>query len=583
MFKKLYTLQIALCLYMIAGILSCTNTADESSTEVTVRLANEPESLHPIFSKSIYATQIESLILLPITEYDPVSMELSPVLLSAIPKGQPVMEGPHIGGTKYALAFRPESVWADGSPVTGEDYLFTVKSVFNPYVNASAWKNFMSFISEIVLDPENPKNVSVYLDSAYSIAIEAITNWNLYPAHVYDPENLMSSFTLEELSNPDQVWTAEQDSLLKRFATLYESPEYFRETVSGSGAYELDQWVTGEYIRLKRKENWWGDQVKNPPLLLQAYPSFITYRIILDEAAAEAAIKNGEIDLMADINASAFNRLRNNPEWKDKLNFDTPALMQVNYIEINHRNPILADVRVRKALAYTIDYDGLLNNVMEGLATRSTGPIHPDKSYYNSDLKPLSRNIKKSLELLEEAGWRDTNENGTPDKVINGKLEELHLEIKLTNKSEGLATSTILKENAQEAGFDIELVIVDPGQIQQDVRQRNFDLLPIRIRAFPHVDDPYSIWHSDNDKPGGGNRSGFISAALDSSIIAVRSTDDPKMQEAALKRFQQILYDEQAGLFLYTPLERIVSSKRIQFKPSSRRPGYFENLIKPAK
>jgi peptide/nickel transport system substrate-binding protein len=583
MFKKLYTLQIAICLYMIAGILSCTNTADESSTEVTIRLANEPESLHPIFSKSIYATQIESLILLPITEYDPVSMELSPVLLSAIPKGQPMMEGPHIGGTKYALAFRPESVWADGKPVTGEDYLFTVKSVFNPYVNASAWKNFMSFISEIVLDPENPKNVSVYLDSAYSIAIEAITNWNLYPAHVYDPENLMSSFTLEELSNPDQVWTAEQDSLLKRFATLYESPEYFRETVSGSGAYELDQWVTGEYIRLKRKENWWGDQVKNPPLLLQAYPTYITYRIILDEAAAEAAIKNGEIDLMADINASAFNRLRNHPEWKDKLNFDTPALMQVNYIEINHRNPILADVRVRKALAYTIDYDGLLNNVMEGLATRSTGPIHPDKSYYNSDLKPLSRNIKKSLELLEEAGWRDTNENGTPDKVINGKLEELHLEIKLTNKSEGLATSTILKENAEEAGFDIELVIVDPGQIQQDVRQRNFDLLPIRIRAFPHVDDPYSIWHSDNDKPGGGNRSGFISAALDSSIIAVRSTDDPTMQEAALKRFQQILYDEQAGLFLYTPLERIVSSKRIQYQPSSRRPGYFENLIKPAK
>lgn len=583
MFKKLYTLQIALCLYMIAGILSCTNTADESSQEVTIRLANEPESLHPIFSKSIYATQIESLILLPITEYDPVSMELSPVLLSAIPKGQPVMEGPHIGGTKYSLAFRPESVWADGKPVTGEDYLFTVKSVFNPYVNASAWKNFMSFISEIVLDPENPKNVSVYLDSAYSIAIEAITNWNLYPAHVYDPENLMSAFTLEELSNPDQVWTAEQDSLLKRFATLYESPEYFRETVSGSGAYELDQWVTGEYIRLKRKENWWGDQVKNPPLLLQAYPTYITYRIILDEAAAEAAIKNGEIDLMADINASAFNRLRNNPEWKDKLNFDTPALMQVNYIEINHRNPILADVRVRKALAYTIDYDGLLNNVMEGLATRSTGPIHPDKSYYNSDLEPLSRDIKKALELLEEAGWRDTNENGTPDKVINGKLEELHLEIKLTNKSEGLATSTILKENAQEAGFDIELVIVDPGQIQQDVRQRNFDLLPIRIRAFPHVDDPYSIWHSDNDKPGGGNRSGFISAALDSSIIAVRSTDDPAMQEAALKRFQQILYDEQAGLFLYTPLERIVSSKRIQFQPSSRRPGYFENLIKPAK
>jgi peptide/nickel transport system substrate-binding protein len=509
-------------------------------------------------------------------------MELSPILISSIPQGQEVTEGRHTGGQLFKLEFRPEAVWADGNPVNGEDYLFTFKAVFNPYVNATAWENFMSFITEIDIDPGNPKNVSVYLDSAYSLDIEAITNFNLYPAHIYDPENLMSSFTLEQLREPNSAWTAAQDSLLKRFATLFESPEYFRETIAGSGAYMLDQWMTGEFIRLKRIDHWWGDQIENPPLILQAYPSSITYRFILDEAAAEAAIKNGEIDLLAGINASAFNRLRTNPEWKDKLNFDTPALMQVNYIEINHRNPILSDIRVRKALAYTIDYDGMLKNVMEGLATRATSPIHPDKSYYNKDLKPLDRDIKKSLELLAEAGWKDTNGNGIPDKVINGKLEELHLEIKITNKAEGMAISNILKENAKEAGFDIELVVVDPSQIQQDVRQRNFDLLPLRIRAFPHVDDPYSIWHSDNDEAGGGNRSGFRSADLDAAIEKLRSTDDPAIQDAALKQFQQIIYEEQAGLFLYTPLERIVSSKRIQFPTSSRRPGYFENLIKPA-
>lgn len=582
MFKNLTSTQIAFCLLLTLGLFSCKSTTDVSSNDVTIRLPNEPESLHPIFSKSIYATQIESLILLPIAEYDPFSMQLSPILITSIPSGEEISEGKHAGGKLFHLEFRPEAEWSDGTPVTGEDYLFTFKSVFNPYVNAEAWKNFMSYINEIEIDIADPKKVSVYLDSTYSLELESITNWNLYPAHVYDPENLMSSFTLEELRDPTITWTAAQDSVLKRFATLYESPEYFRENVSGSGAYALDQWMTGEFIRLKRKQNWWGDKINDPPLLLQAYPSSITYRIILDEAAAEAAIKNGEIDLMADINASAFNRLRNNPEWKDKLNFDTPALMQVNYIEINHRNPILADVRVRKALAYAIDYDGILKNVMEGLATRATSPIHPDKSYYNAALEPINRDIQKSLDLLKEAGWEDTNNNGTPDKIINGKSEELHLEIKVTNKAEGMAISNIIKENAKEAGFDIALVIVDPSQIQQDVRQRNFDLLPIRIRAFPYVDDPYSIWHSDNDKQGGGNRSGFVSAALDEQIEKIRSTDDPAIQDAALKKFQEIIYQEQAGIFLYTPLERIVSSKRIQFKPSARRPGYFENLIKPA-
>ncbi len=583
MYKKLTTHSLAWCLLLILGLVSCQNGTDVSSNDVTIRLPNEPESLHPIFSKSIYATQIESLILLPIAEYDPVSMLLSPILITSIPVGQKLTDGKHAGGKVFKLEFRPEAEWADGKPVTGEDYLFTFKSVFNPKVSAEAWKNFMSFVSEIVIDPANPKNVSVYLDSAYSLDILAITNFNLYPAHVYDPEHLMSSFTLEELRDPNSTWTTAQDSLLNRFATLYESVEYLRETVSGSGAYILDGWMTGEYIHLKRKENWWGDKLIKPSLLLQAYPNSITYRIILDEAAAEAAIKNGEIDLMAGISASAFNRLRNNPEWKEKLNFDTPALMQVNYIEINHRNPILADVRVRKALAYSIDYDGMLKNVMEGLASRATNPIHPNKSYYNQTLKPVNRDIKKALALLEEAGWSDTNENGTPDKRINGKVEELHLQIKITNKEEGMAIANIIKENAEEAGFDIELVIVDPSQIQQDVRQRNFDLMPIRIRAFPHVDDPYAIWHSDNDQQGGGNRSGFVSTALDREIEVLRGTDDPTVQDKALKKFQEIIYEEQAGIFLYTPLERIISSKRIEFPTSVRRPGYFENLIQAAK
>ena len=583
MFKPLHTLFFACCLMLLTGVFSCTNQTEITSTGVTIRLPNEPESLHPIFSKSIYATQIESLILLPIAEYDPISMELSPILITSIPAGEDIKtEGKHDGGKVFELEFRPEAKWADGTPVTGRDYLFTFKSVYNPYVNSTAWKNFMTFIDEIVVDPNNPQHVSVYLDSAYSLDIEAIINWNLYPEKVYDPEGLMSSFSLEDLRNPDIEWTPEQDSLLKRFATLYESPEYFRENVSGSGAYALDEWVTGEYIRLKRKDNWWGDQITNPPSLLQAYPSSITYRIILDEAASEAAIKTGEIDLMAGITPSTFNRLRNNTEWKDRLNTFTPAIMQVNYIELNHRNPILADVRVRKALAYSIDYDGMLNNVMEGLATRATSPIHPDKPYYNHDLKPVTRDIKKSIALLEEAGWHDTNSNGIPDKVINGKLEELHLEVKITNKEEGIAISSILKENAKEAGFDIEIVIVDPSQIQQDARQKNFDLLPLRIRAFPFVDDPYNIWHSDNDRQGGGNRSGFRSAELDNIMEKLRRTDDSLAQVTLLKEFQQIIYDEQAGIFLYTPLERIVSSKRIQFPLSTLRPGYFENLIRPA-
>ena len=225
MYRKGIITHTIFCVLLAAGIFSCKNAADISSLAVTIRLPNEPESLHPIFSKSAYASPIESLILLPIAEYDPISLTLTPLLITKMPVPEMVKEGKHANGKVFKLEFRPEAEWADGKPVTGEDYLFTFKSIYNPYVNADSWKTFTDFISEIVIDPNDPKKVAVYFDSTYILDFEAATNWNLYPAHIYDPENIMSKFTLEELRATDKVWTAEQDSLLKRFATLYDSKE----------------------------------------------------------------------------------------------------------------------------------------------------------------------------------------------------------------------------------------------------------------------------------------------------------------------------------------------------------------------
>lgn len=583
MYWKGITTHTFFCVLLVAGLFSCKNAVDVSSSfSLNLRLPNEPESLHPIFSKSSQASPIESLILLPIAEYDPVSLTLTPLLITKMPVPEIVTEGKHANGRVFRLDFRPEAEWADGKPVTGEDYLFTFKSVYNPHVNAGSWKVWMDFISEIVIDPNNPKQVAIYMDSTYMLELEATTNFNLYPAHIYDPENIMSKFTLEELRATDKVWTAEQDSLLKRFATLYESPEFFRETVTGAGAYELDEWVTGEYIRLKRKQNWWGDNIENPPSLLSAFPSEITYRIILDAAAAEASLKAGEIDLMAEVPASSFKAMSTDADWKDKFQYETPSLMVVNYLELNNRDSILADPRIRKALAYTLDYDGMLNNILAGLARRTIGPIHPDRSYYNNELKPIQQDINKALALIKEAGWDDTNGNGTPDKMIGGKRTELKLSIKQSNKAEGMAIANIVKENAAKAGFDIQLDVVDPAQVQQDLRQQNFQLMPLRMAFFPSFDDPFTLWHSTNDSPGGSNRSGFHTPELDQLIEKLRTSTDSEERATGYKEFQEIIYAEQPVIYLYVPLERIIASKKIQLQTSSRRPGYFENLIKPA-
>jgi peptide/nickel transport system substrate-binding protein len=565
-------------LFFLAG---CKGTAEESGLQVTVRLQSEPESLHPIFSKSAYATQIESLILLPLAEYDPVTMALSPLLLTQIPVGEKVLSGDHANGIMYRLQLRENATWDDGKPVTAEDYLFTIKCVYNPYVSAPTYKGLFDYISEIKTDPANPKIVDVYFDSTFAMALQTCVNFNLYPSHVYDPQQIMARYSLNQLRN-DTTLSPEQDSLFRQFAASFESVTFLRDSVIGCGPYRLDSWATGEYIRLKRKKEWWGDAIQDPPLLMRAYPDEITYRIILDAAAAEAALKAGEIDILPEVPPADFIRMKADSSLRDRFQFSTPSLMQIYYLELNTRDSILADKRVRQALAYSVDYDGIVREVLQGLADQAVGPIHPDRDYYDASLQPLDQDINRAIALLKDAGWTDTNNNGTPDKVVNGKREELSLAIKIQNKEEGSTIANIVKENAAKAGFDLQIEIVEPGQFNQDIRQRNFDLLPIRIRAFPGIDNVYQQWHSDSDAPGGGNRSGFHSEELDAVINEIQTTTSDEVRDKAFKRFQQIIYNEQPAIWLYAPLERIIATKRLSLIPSSRRPGYFENLLKTA-
>ena len=75
---------------------------------------------------------------------------------------------------------------------------------------------------------------------------------------------------------------------------------------------------------------------------------------------------------------------------------------------------------------------------------------------------------------------------------------------------------------------------------------------------------------------------GYIAGTIIKPKLGLRPTTDSEERAAAYKKFQEIIYNAQPVIYLYVPLERIIASKKIQLQTSSRRPGYFENLIKPA-
>ncbi len=553
--------------------------APKTFIEIRARLAADPDRINPMISSSGYASEVYKLTHFPLLEYHPITLELEPIIARSLPVETPIDTGILAGGMAYTYEIRSEATWDDGTPITGNDYIFTLKAALNPLVKANSWRGFLSFIHDVIVTPDNPRRFTVLTTERYFLGMPATGNFNLYPAHIYDPHGLMADIPLRDFTHTETIEAlANTDTRLAEFAAMFTSDAYSRDTsfVQGAGPYRLASWEAGQEIVLDRKSPWWGDGLTGQGEQFTAKPDRIRYKIIADEQAALTLLQDGGLDVVGELTPTAFKAMQ--ADTVDKSGFDThlPVYMQYYFIALNNHNPKLSDPLVRRALAHCLDLDLGIQSILEGLGERIIGPFHPSKSYYNREIKPVTFDPAEARQLLASAGWSDTNGNGTVDKQINGKTVEMKLTILLAAGSEvGRNLGLLLQQGAQQAGIEIILENKDFKLILGDMSRGDYDLTAMRNRKPPTDDDPYQGWHSDSDTPGGSNRAGYQSVVADSLILAIRDAPDQQTRYQLYRTFQEVLAADQPVIFLYAPKEPVISRKAVKgLTPSPMRPGY---------
>lgn len=168
------------------------------------------------------------------------------------------------------------------------------------------------------------------------------------------------------------------------------------ENVVGSGPFKLTEFKNGEYVILERFDDFF---IEGRP-----YLDKIVMRIIPDPAARAIAYENGEIDMGA---FESLPRIINRLKKVEGLTV-TPkgygAVGPIDWMAMNTTKGPLADVRVRKAIAYAIDKKFILNALFQGTAEDSTSGIHPDSPFYVKQ-DGYDLDLEKSAALLDEAGY----------------------------------------------------------------------------------------------------------------------------------------------------------------------------------
>ncbi|MEM1124048.1 MAG: ABC transporter substrate-binding protein [Bacteroidota bacterium] len=574
-------LRLFICLSVVVTFLltACRNEpklpSEPLKNEVVVRLSGDPENLNFLLASDASATEIFRYISAPMAQFNPDDYQLTPVMIKEMPQMQEITEGEFKGSIAFDFEILEEATWDNGTPITGEDFLFTLKAVANPNY-ASPHRSFTSYINKVIIDENNPKKFKVY-GRKNLLAKAVICNFEPMPKYVYDPDGLLNDFTLEALKDKANAENLAKDEKLKAFADKFQSPLHLSQPagVSYAGPYKLESWTTGQEVVLTKKKNWWGEKIAGDNPLLANNPDKITYKIVKDINAAVSLAKNGEIDVISKIPWATFNPLKEDASIQENFNYFTPQKILYRYIGLNNNSPRLEDKRVRQALDYLFNRDQVFETVYFGVKNPTIGPIHPTKSYYNKDLTVRSFNVEKAKSLLAEAGWADTDGNGVVDKVIDGEKVEMDIDfIYGSSYQDYVSLVAIFKADAIKAGINIIPSTIESQAYFKRLKARDFDAI---INSRPWYPLPKNLGSSFHTR-GPSNYGSFSNPEADSLMsVLQRTIDDSKLPPIYL-RLQEIFHEEVPNIFINTGIDRIIVNKKFDnVRVTAVSPHYYLN------
>ncbi|WP_425053563.1 ABC transporter substrate-binding protein [Psychromarinibacter sp. S121] len=216
---------------------------------------------------------------------------------------------------------------------------------------------------------------------------------------------------------------------------------------AGSGGYVLTQWRSNEYIILTRNENYWGEMPEMARVLIRHLPESQSQRL---------ALQQGDIDLAYSLAAPDLAALQE----EEGITIETVPSAGFYYLAVSMKDERFANQKVREALRYLIDYDGVNSAVMPFYGVKHQGPLN--SGVFGAIEEPgYTLDVEKAKALLAEAGYPDGFD--TTLRVIS----EQHF----------LDAATAIQGTLAQAGINAEIITGDGGQIYGAMRERNFELL----------------------------------------------------------------------------------------------------------
>jgi peptide/nickel transport system substrate-binding protein len=520
----------------------------------------EPDDMHPCNGLSVSRSERMRYTQTYIIGIDYQNLKPRPECVKSLPEIS-------ANGLDYTYELRDDITFDDGSPISVEDIIFTFKACKCPLTNNPHAKPYLEILQDIIPDKSNPKKFTLKLGRKYIQNIVFLTDYPIMQRTFFDKGNVMAKYTFQQFDDPN--FHADKQKDLSDWAAEFNSAKYGRDPkyLVGAGPYYVEKWDAGQGMTLVRKKKHWSFGSKD--MYESSYPDKIIFKLNKDQNSQILEFKSQALDASTSISTKTLIELQKDEEFNKNYNSRFTDTYNYGYMVMNQKpdgikhKALFTDKKVRRAIAMLVPLDDINKVINRGKNKRIVGPVSPLKPEYNSDLKLIAFDIEGAKKILDEAGWKDTDGDNIRDKMIDG--EKVKFEFSFNYSTSDVSWKDIAQMTSEamyKAGIKVDMNPLDFGPLFENARNHDFDLMIASWGGTFAPEDYTQIWHTSSWATKGSNYGGFGNAASDAVIDSIKYELDETKRIALIKKFQEMVYDEQPYVFMFSSLRRNVIHKR---------------------
>ncbi len=424
-------------------------------------------------------------------------------------------------GRSYTFTIRKDAVWEDGLPVTAADAVFTIRSIVDPHVPSPVFKSV--FDGLVSVEASGERSFTARFREPYAYRAMAFVLPVL-------PQRRFSG--IDFLRAPDN------------------------RAPLANGPYRLASWRAQDEIVLERNPKAWGPR---------GHFDRVVFKVLPEDSVSYRALTGGGVDETR-LDTSGRQRAVSDPAFRSCCRMVEYYDLGWNYIALNNRSPLFSDPAVRRALTMLLDRAGIVRGLFRGSARIISGPWAPDSPAYDPSVPPLPYDPAAAAALLDGAGWRDTNGDGTRDRAGREFVFDLLV-------SSGTTTGRQIDETfaaeLSRAGIHARLRSLEWASFTERVDAGNFEAASLAWSASDPNPDPYPYWHSTQWPPQGLNSGFYRNAEADRLMDAARREPNVDRRNATYHRLHRIFRDDAPVVFVATSSQKFGFRNRVRGLVSS--------------